>query len=121
MKLFYDVFRGIKEGEELISDGYMIKLEYEGVVGKVQSKMVVKGDVDVDIGCGNEFGGGEQEQGGNEHVEKVNDIIDGFQYTEIGHDKNSFGKHFKQYMKKVLAHLTANKPDRVESFKLGAK
>lgn len=122
MKLFFDIFRGIKDGQEVISDGYPIKLEYEGVVGKVQSKMVVQGDVEVDIGCGNEFGGGgDQDQGGNPNVQKVNDIIDAFHYTEIGHDKNSFGKHFKQYMKKILKHLQDNKPDRVESFTKGAK
>ncbi len=43
--------------------------------------MVVKGNEDVDIGCGNAFGGaGEEEQVGGAPVEKVIDLVDAFQY-----------------------------------------
>ena len=36
----------------------MTKVEgFEGVVTEVQSRMIVKGEENVDIGCGNAFGG----------------------------------------------------------------
>jgi len=53
MKLYTDAF----SGTEVLSDGYKIVFEYEGVIGKVKSKMVNKTEGDVDIGCGNAFGG----------------------------------------------------------------
>lgn len=48
------------DGEcDIISDGYKLDKveEFDGVVYQVQSKMVVKGEVNVDVGCGNAFGG----------------------------------------------------------------
>jgi hypothetical protein len=42
---------------EIISDGYPSSLVYEDTLMKIQSKMFVKGDVNVDVGCGNAFGG----------------------------------------------------------------
>jgi hypothetical protein len=44
---------------DIISDGYkMVKPEgFEEVVTEVQSRMVVKGGENIDIGCGNAFGG----------------------------------------------------------------
>ena len=44
---------------DVISDGYkMVQLdEYNKIVVEVQSRMVVKGGVEVDVGCGNAFGG----------------------------------------------------------------
>ena len=49
-----------------------------------ESKMITKSD-DVDVGCGNAFGGGgDDEDGGpvDSTVQQVINIIDGFQYTE---------------------------------------
>ena len=49
----------------------------------VESKLIEKGSGDVDIGCGNAFGGEADAEGGvDSGVEKVNNIIEGFQYTE---------------------------------------
>ena len=50
----------------------------------VDSKMIIKKDDDVDVGCGNAFGsGGEEDEGGaaGGGPQKVNNIIDGFNYT----------------------------------------
>ena len=47
----------------------------------VESKNITKTDGDVDIGCGNSFGGGGEDEGGAT-VETVNNVIDGFAYTE---------------------------------------
>jgi hypothetical protein len=54
-------------------------------------------------------------------VEKVNDIVDAFHYEETSFDKPGFQAYFKEYMKKLVAHLKANKPERVDGFMSGAK
>jgi len=38
---------------EVISDSYPFVMLYQDTVAQVQSKMIIKGDVDVDVGCGN--------------------------------------------------------------------
>lgn len=53
MKIFQDIF----SDEELISDSYKMVEVFDGVAVEIQSRMVVKGDVNVDVGCGNAFGG----------------------------------------------------------------
>lgn len=110
MKLFSDVF----SGTEVISDSYPFKEVFDGVAVEVKSRMVVKGEDNIDIGCGNAFGGaGEQEAGGDQNVEKVIDIVDSFNYGETSFDKAGFDAYFKGYMKKLLGHLKNQKPDRV--------
>ncbi len=68
--------------------------------------MVVKGEDNVDIGCGNAFGGtneqGQEQGNGGAPVEKVNDIVDSFHYEETSFDKAGFQGYFKGYMKKLL-------------------
>lgn len=89
--------------------------------------MVLKQDAEVDIGCGNAFGGTNDEEGeaggngGQDNAFKVIDLVDAFGYHETIFDLSGFGDYFKAYMKKVLAWLQANKPDRVDPFKAGAK
>jgi Translationally controlled tumour protein len=47
-----------------------------------ESKMITKSDGDVDIGCGNSFGGDAGDDGPlDSGVSQVNNVIDGFQYT----------------------------------------
>lgn len=55
MKLYSDIF----SGTEVISDSYPSTEIFDGVAIEVKSRMVVKGEDNVDIGCGNAFGGGE--------------------------------------------------------------
>jgi hypothetical protein len=59
MKIFQDIF----SGEELLSDSYKAEPLYDEVIVEVQSKMVVLNEADVDIGCGNAFGGTNEEDG----------------------------------------------------------
>ena len=57
---------------EVVSDSFKFEFpeEYEGAVAFVQSKMVVPKGVEVDVGCGNAFGGKNEDEeegaGGNE-------------------------------------------------------
>jgi hypothetical protein len=53
MKIYQDLFTEA----EVISDSYPFEMLHEGTVAAVESKLIVKGDVEVDVGCGNAFGG----------------------------------------------------------------
>lgn len=120
MKIYQDIFNN----EELISDSFKFEERHDGVVIAVPSRMVVKGEDKVDVGCGNAFGGKneDEEEGGPGEVppEKVDIIVDTFNYQETGFDKENFKQYFKEYMNKVVDHLKKNKPDRVDAFKAGA-
>ena len=90
----YKVFHDIFNNEEILSDSFMINEKFEGVCGEVKSKMIKKGgDEDIDIGCGNAFGGtNEPEEGeeaeaggaqsGSSSVVKEVDLIVAFKYQE---------------------------------------
>ena len=121
MKIYQDIF----SGNELISDSYPMTEIYDGVGFEVQSTMLVVKEDDIDIGCGNAFDnpdGKKEEEGEQAAVEKVNNVLDSFHYNEdTMMDKAYFSKYIKGYMKKVLDHLTAKNPGRVEAFKAGAK
>ena len=54
MKIFQDIF----SESEIISDSYKMDMTFDGVIGEIKSRLVVKKEGDVDIGCGNAFGGG---------------------------------------------------------------
>lgn len=67
----------------------MIKPVFDGVGGEVDSKIIVKGALNVNIGCGDAFGkgGGEEGEeadaggaGGDPSDEKVNNVLDAFKY-----------------------------------------
>ena len=122
MRIYKDIFTD----EEFISDSYNIVLIHEGVIGEVKSRMVAKQDVDVDVGCGNAFGGQNEDdpdqggQTGGTPVFKVNDLIDAFGYEETSFDKDGFSDYFKGYMKKLMGHIQAKNPDRLAAFKTGA-
>jgi hypothetical protein len=83
------VYQDIFSAEEIISDSFDIVPVFDGVGGEVKSKLVIKGGVNVDIGCGNAFGqkaGGEGQEPEEpieeveDKEEKVNNIIDAFKY-----------------------------------------
>jgi hypothetical protein len=90
-----------------------------------ESKTIEKGGADVDIGCGNSFGGTDEDGdgGADSGVEKVNNVIDGFQYTEtqIG-SATDFKNWIKEYMNAVVLKLrAAGKPkEDIQKFKAGA-
>ena len=117
MRLYSDVFND----EEVISDSYPVKEKYGGVVWEIKANFIIKKEGEIDIGCGNAFGGGGEDEQVDNEAEKVLDIVDAFNYGETSFDKANFVIYFKNYMKKVLDYLKKNKPDRVEPFMAGAK
>lgn len=86
-----------------------------------ESKMITKND-DVDVGCGNAFGG-EDEGGADSTVEQVNNVIDGFQYTEtqIG-GASDFKAWIKEYMNAVVTKLRekGTPKEQIQAFKATA-
>lgn len=90
----------------------------------VESKMISKSDGDVDVGCGNAFGGGGDEDGGvDSSVAQVNNVMDSFQYTEtqIGGPAD-FKSWIKEYMNLVVEKLREKgKPkEQIQAFKASA-
>lgn len=126
------VWQDIFTDDEVMSDSFKIEPVVDGdgneVTGlfQVQSSQVVKGGDNVDIGCGNAFGG-DEEEAADDSVEKVNNIIDdsvGFGYTETGFESKSDLKTFlKSYFRKIMKHLKSNDADdeKIGQFKSDAQ
>lgn len=97
-------------GDELLSDAYTLLpvTDDEGnvVEGLMQceSNQIAKGGGDIDIGCGNSFGGDGGDDAPDDTIEMVNNVIDGFQYTEtqVG-TAMDFKTWLKEYMQKIRA------------------
>jgi len=87
--------------------------------------MIIPKDVEVDVGCGNAFGGKneEEEEGGNnaqnQNIQKVNDLIDGFGYEVYNISKEDYKNYYiKDYLKKALEKVPK---DRHVDFKAGVQ
>lgn len=78
---------------------------------------------DVDVGCGNAFGGAADDEGVDSGEEKVNNVIDGFQYTETSMSSAAdFKAWIKDYMNAVVLKLREKgKPkEEIQAFKATA-
>jgi hypothetical protein len=118
MLVFQDVFNN----DEVMSDVFPFTLDYEDVIMKVKSSYKNKEAVgNVDIGCGNAFGGSEEEAGGEEAgAEKVIDVVHNANLVQTNLSKADFMAHIKGYVKRLKAFVDENKPDRSASFQKGA-
>jgi hypothetical protein len=121
MKVFQDVFTN----DEVLSDIYTAEFAHNDVIMKVKSTYKNKEDVgNVDIGCGNAFGGNDEDAEGGDGVaqEKVLDVVYNFNLTENPFSKQEFMAFIKNYLKNLKAYLEANgKADRVDAFMKGAQ
>ena len=117
------IFKDIVGGDEMLSDTFQMTLEYEDAIIKVPSKNRPKDDLgNVDIGCGNAFGGGDAEEeqpaAGGEGVEMVLDVVANSELKQVNMSKKEFMAYIKDYFKKIITYLEENgKSDRVDSFK----
>lgn len=116
MKVYQDIFTD----EEIISDSFDINLLFDGACGEVASRYVAKGGVNVDIGKGNQFGGGGEEEEIDDKVEKVIDVVDAFRLNSTSFVKKDYMTYMKKYMKEVKEKLQVTNPGRVEAFQAGA-
>lgn len=118
MKVYCDIFND----DELISDSFPMEMRFNDVLGEVRTSYRIKGaGGDVDIGRGNEFGGGGDDEAVDDQAEKVLDIVDNFHLQETSFGKSDYATYIKAYMKKVKAKLEETNPDRVKDFMAGAK
>lgn len=119
MKIFEDVLTG----DEMMSDIFKFTLEYENAIMKVDSAYKAADKIgEVDIGCGNEFGGGEDAGPAEEEpAEKVLDVIYNGGLQLFSMTKKEFMAYLKSYFAKIVKYLEENgKADRVAGFKKGA-
>lgn len=125
------VYRDLISDDEMLSDAFKLLpvSDSDGAVIEglmmVESKNIVKSDGDIDVGCGNAFGSGGEEEGGgaDSSVQTVNNVIDSFQYTEtqVG-GVNDFKSWIKEYMNAVVLKLREKgKPkEEIQAFKAQA-
>lgn len=118
MKVFLDVFNG----DELLSDGYATESTFNDVCLEVRSQWVNKGSEEVDIGRGNQFGGGDEEEKVEDTSERVLDIADVFHLSQIQpkFTKKEFTTYIKGYMTRLKKYIEESNPDRVKPFMEGA-
>ncbi|KAF1772498.1 Translationally controlled tumor protein [Phytophthora cactorum] len=112
MLVWQDVFTE----DEVMSDSNKVgpckDMEGNEVSGmfQVESKTVAKGADNVDIGCGDAFGGDDDQV--DDSVETVNNVIDdsiGFGYIETGFDtKAELKTYLKSYFRKVMKNIKSS-------------
>jgi len=123
------VYKDLLSGDEMLSDAFKLEPVKDSEGNEIpglmmcQSLMIRKSDDDIDTGCGNEFGGAEEDAGVDSSVQMVNNIIDGFQYTEtqIG-SANDFKSWIKEYMNAVVLKLRekGKAKEEIQAFKATA-
>ena len=116
MRVYFDVI----SGDEMLSDSYAIQEIYDGAAFEVPSRMITKGGEEVDIGRGNQFGGGDADEAVDDTQERVNDIMDGFKLSQVGFTKKEYATYIRAYMGRIKKHLEATDADRVAGFMAGA-
>lgn len=108
MKIYQDIF----SNDEFVSDIFEMKLDFNDTIYKVKSAYKNKDAIgQIDTGCGNAFGGGdEEEQGGDDAqpAEKVLDVAYNAGLVETQYSKADFMTYIKAYLKKIAAHLKEN-------------
>merc|ERR1712195_450086 len=75
---------------------------------------VAKGGGDIDIGAGNAFGGDGEDEGADDSVETVNNLVDtdtGFGYLLLSYSKAELKADLKGWMKALRQKLKAKGTD----------
>ncbi|KAF0686818.1 Aste57867_21415 [Aphanomyces stellatus] len=127
------VWQDIFTEDEVVSDSHKVypAKDKEGnlISGMIEvaSRTVSKGGDVIDIGAGNAFGGGGDDEGVDDSIETVNNIIDesvGFGYTETGfNSKADLKTYLKSYFRKIMKHLKSSdaSDEDLEAFKSDAQ
>jgi len=112
------IFKDVITDDEMISDSYDLKL-IDGIMYEADCAMITEGAVEVDIGAN--ASAEEADEGVQDEVVKVNNIVHSFRLQSTSFDKKSYLSYLKGYMKTVKADLQARAPDQVEAFEKGAQ
>ncbi|KAJ7955114.1 Translationally-controlled tumor protein-like [Quillaja saponaria] len=114
------VYQDLLTGDELLSDSFPYKEIENGILWEVEGKWVVQGAVDFDIGANPSAEGGEDE-GVDDAVVKVVDIVDTFRLQEQPpYDKKQFVTYIKRYIKLLTPKLEAEKQEHFKKHIEGA-
>mgnify|MGYP001109102498 CR=1 FL=1 len=109
------VYQDLLSGDELLSDSFPYKEIENGILWEVEGKWVAQGAVDVDIGANPSAEGADEDEGVDDQVVKVVDIIDTFRLQEQpAFDKKQFVTYMKRFIKLLTPKLSE---ERQEIFK----
>lgn len=113
------IFKDVITDDEMISDSYDLK-EIDGIVYEADCAMIEEGGVTVDTGAN--ASAEEADEGTEDQIIKVNNIIASFRLQSTQFDKKGYLSYLKGYMKAVVSALKeAGKPDEeVKAFQDGA-
>ncbi|KAL2109834.1 hypothetical protein VUR80DRAFT_1918 [Thermomyces stellatus] len=114
------IYKDIITDDEILSDSYDLK-EVGGVVYEADCAMINEGAVDVDIGAN--ASAEEPDEGVEDQVQKVNNIVYSFRLQPTSFDKKSYLAYLKGYMKAVKAKLQEKgaPEEEVKAFEAGAQ
>ncbi|CAO3622301.1 unnamed protein product [Cunninghamella echinulata] len=99
------IYEDIISGDELFSDAYPIT-EREGIY-EVDCAIIPVGGDNVDIGANPSAEGGDDE-GADDSVQTVNNVIYSFRLSQTSFDKKSYMTYLKGYFKTLKAKLQEN-------------
>ncbi|KAF5463386.1 hypothetical protein F2P56_019305 [Juglans regia] len=109
------VYQDLLSGDELLSDSFPYKEIENGMLWEVEGKWVAQGAVDVDIGANPSAEGADEDEGVDDQVVKVVDIVDTFRLQEQpSFDKKQFVTYMKRYIKNLTGKL---EPEQQDLFK----
>jgi hypothetical protein len=113
------VVQDVITGDELISDSYNLK-EVDGVVYEADCKKISVGGETFDTGAN--ASAEEAEEGTDDQVQQVIDVVHSFRLNETNFDKKSYLSHLKTYMKKVKESMKERgaSDEEVSAFEKGA-
>ncbi|KAG6365093.1 hypothetical protein INS49_006699 [Diaporthe citri] len=114
------IFKDVITDDEMISDSYDLK-EVDGIVYEADCAMIEEGGVTVDTGAN--ASAEEAEEGTDDQIVKVNNIIASFRLQSTQFDKKGYLAYLKGYMKAVVAALqeAGKGEDEVKAFQTGAQ
>ncbi|KAH7354203.1 translationally-controlled tumor protein [Plectosphaerella cucumerina] len=114
------IYKDILTGDEMISDSYDLK-DIDGVVFEADCAMIEEGAVEVNTGAN--ASAEEAEEGLEDEVRKVNNIVNSFRLQATSFDKKSYLTYLKGYMKAVKTGLqeAGKGDDVVKAFESGAQ
>jgi len=117
MKILKDIF----SGDELGSDALPTR-EVDGIVLELETKTITKSLTgDFNIGSNPSTEEGAEDESYDESKVTVNNLVDNHHLVPTVYDKKAYMGHIKAYMKRLVDHLKANNPERVDAFQKSAQ
>ncbi|KAL5117990.1 hypothetical protein ACEQ8H_004135 [Pleosporales sp. CAS-2024a] len=105
------IYKDILTDDEIISDSYDLK-EIDGVAYEADCRKITVGGETFDTGAN--ASAEEAEEGAEDNVEQVIDVVHSFRLNATGFDKKGYLTYLKGYMKAVKEALKAKGADEAE-------